>query len=243
MTHRFWVAGDQLEDERVRFTAAQAHQIRSVLRLHAGDQVRVFDGVKPVDRVVELANDDSAAARIIQEAPQAAEPRTDLHMYPALLQRDKFELVLQKLTELGVAAITPILTARSLVREAPDDRRCARWRTILTEAAEQCGRGVVPELLPAQTLAAALQRASGQLVLAYEGERQVALREALRSEPRVVAVFVGPEGGYTPDEVDCARRAGAQVVSLGPRVLRAETATIVAATLVLYERGDLSWPE
>jgi 16S rRNA (uracil1498-N3)-methyltransferase len=241
MTHRFWVAGEQLEGEQVRFTESQAHQIRSVLRLRAGDQVRVFDGVTLADRVVQLT-EDTATGRTIGKAPQAPEPRTCLTVYPALLQRDKFEVVLQKLTEVGVASITPIVSVRSLVRRAPDDSRYSRWRMILREAAEQCGRGVVPELLPTQPLSAALQCASGRVVMPYEAERQLALRDALRGEPQDVALFVGPEGGYTLEEVDCARQSGAQVVSLGPRVLRAETAAVVAAALVLYERGDLSWP-
>lgn len=160
-----------------------------------------------------------------------------------LLQRDKFEVVLQKLAEIGAGSITPVVTARSLVREAPDARRYARWWAILREAAEQCGRGLVPELLPAEPLSIALQRGEGRVVMAFEGERQRELRHALTDRPSVVSVFVGPEGGYTSEEVDCARRLGAEIVTLGPRVLRTETASPLLAALVLYELGDLSWPE
>jgi 16S rRNA (uracil1498-N3)-methyltransferase len=241
MTHRFWVAGEQLDAEQVRFTQEQAHQLRSVLRLRSGDQVRVFDGLNMADRLVELT--DAGTGRVVGEVAQPPEPRTRLSVFPALLQRDKFEVVLQKLTEVGAAAITPVITARSLVREAPDARRYARWRAILREAAEQCGRGVVPELLAVEPLWAALEGADGRLVVAYEGERQRELRDALAEHPSVVSILVGPEGGYTSDEVDCARRQGAEVVTLGPRVLRTETASPLLAALVLYELGDLSWPE
>jgi 16S rRNA (uracil1498-N3)-methyltransferase len=240
VTHRFWVAADQLDGEQVRFTDAQAHQLRGVLRLRVGAQVRVFDGCSRFDRVVELV--DVASGRIVGEVAQAPEPRTCLSVYPALLQRDKFEVVLQKLTELGAAAIRPVLTERSLVREPPDERRSVRWRAILREAAEQSGRGVVPDLLPPLPLADALRAGENLVVLAYEGERQCVLRDALRGQPTRVALFVGPEGGYTEAEVERARGVGARVVTLGPRVLRAETAALVASALVLYELGDLSWP-
>jgi 16S rRNA (uracil1498-N3)-methyltransferase len=247
MTHRFCIASEQLDANQVRFTDEQAHQLRDVLRARPGARVQVFDGRDRVDRLVELT--DAARGRVVGEVAQAPEPRTRLSVYPALLQRDKFELVLQKLTEVGAASITPLVTARSLVREAPDERRYARWHAILREAAEQCGRGVVPELRPARPLANALQcdfcedlPGESLSVMACEGERQNALRAALRGRPKRVALFVGPEGGYTPEEMACARDAGARMVTLGPRVLRAETAALVASALVLYELGDLSWP-
>jgi 16S rRNA (uracil1498-N3)-methyltransferase len=159
------------------------------------------------------------------------------------LQRDRFELVLQKLTEIGAAAIAPVVTERALVREAPDSRRYMRWQAILREAAEQCGRGVVPALLPALPFALALGDAAGRRVMAHAGVRCQTLRAALADRPRGVALFVGPEGGFTPGEVACARGAEASIVTLGPRVLRAETAAMLVAGLVLYELGDLSWPK
>jgi 16S rRNA (uracil1498-N3)-methyltransferase len=237
-THRFFVTPDQLNGDTVRFSQAQAHQLRSVLRLRAGDVVRVFDGLAPVDRLVELAS--TGQGTVVDTRPQPPEPRTRLVMYPALLQRDKFEPVLQKLTELGAAAIAPVITARGLVREPPDQRRQERWRAILREAAEQCGRGVVPALLPAQAFSPAIDSAEGAVIVAYERERRRQLRDVLHPPAPTVAVFVGPEGGFAPEEAACAERAGAYLVTLGPRVLRTETASPVLAALVLYELGDLS---
>jgi 16S rRNA (uracil1498-N3)-methyltransferase len=241
MKHRFFVESDQIEADEVRFAEDQAHQLRSVLRLRAGDQVRVFDGLLARDRVVELI--DVVRGRIVGELPQAPEPRTRLVVYPALLQRDKFEPVLQKLTELGAAAVAPVITARGLVRDAPDERRAVRWRAIVREAAEQCGRGVVPELRAAVRFADAIGIAEGTRLVAYERERHLSLRAALLERPTAVSLFVGPEGGYTSEEADYARSAGAQLITLGPRVLRTETASPVLAALVLYELGDLSWAQ
>ena len=238
MRHRFFVDPAQINGQAVSFSKEQAHHIRHVLRLQAGATVRVFDGVEPVDRVVVLTA--GTAGRVSAARPQAAEPRTRLVVYPALLQRDKFESVLQKLTEIGAAAIVPVLTARALVREPPDDRRQIRWRAILREATEQCGRGVVPSLLPTAPLAAALQSAAGTVLMAYEGERHRQLKEALSGGAQTVSLFVGPEGGYDPSEAALAEAAGARLITLGPRVLRTETASPLLAALVLYELGDLS---
>ncbi|HEX8967615.1 MAG TPA: RsmE family RNA methyltransferase [Chloroflexota bacterium] len=238
MRHRFLVGPQGFDGDHVAFAADQAHQIRSVLRLRAGDRVLAFDGITPRDRLVELI--DAGHARVVAEQPQAPEPATRVIVYPALLQRDKFETILQKLTELGVAAITPVITARGLVRQGPDERREGRWASILREAAEQSGRGVVPRLLPALAFSQALDNAPGRLIVAYEGERAHELRDALRPTPTTVSLFTGPEGGFASEEVACVHRAGAHSVTLGPRVLRAETAALVLTALVLYELGDLS---
>jgi 16S rRNA (uracil1498-N3)-methyltransferase len=161
-------------------------------------------------------------------------------VYPALLQRDKFEIVLQKLTEIGAAAIVPVVTERSLVREAPDEHRLIRWRSIVREATEQCGRGVMPEICPGVPFLGAVEDAEGTLVMAYERERHATLKEALHGARETVSLFVGPEGGYSLAEADRARQAGAHLITLGPRILRTETASPLLAALVLYELGDLS---
>jgi 16S rRNA (uracil1498-N3)-methyltransferase len=238
--HRFLVTSDQIQGDLVSFSPEQWHQLHAVLRLRPGDRVRVFEGAEPLDRVVELIG--VAAGRVVESLPQAAEPRTRLVVYPALLQRDKFESVLQKLTEIGAAAIVPLLTVRGVVRDVPDDRRQIRWRAILREATEQCGRGVVPELVGGLPFAPALERATaeGTVLVAYEGERQRSVHAALAGAQRTVALFVGPEGGFAPEEVACANEAGARLVTLGPRILRSETASPLLAALVLYELGDLS---
>jgi 16S rRNA (uracil1498-N3)-methyltransferase len=225
---------------QVDFTPSQQHQIAHVLRLHTGDRVRVFNGTTPLDYLVELRS--STHGTVVGECPQAPEPHTSLIACPALLRRDKFEPVLQKLTELGVAAIVPVLTARGLLREPPDQARLARWQAILREATEQCGRGRVPALRPALPFEGAVRRATAESValVAYEQERQGTLRAALEGSRGAVSIFVGPEGGYTSEEVEIARTHGARLVTLGPRVLRTETASPVLAALVLYERGDLS---
>jgi len=230
--HRFLVDPAGWRAERVVFSAAQAHQIRSVLRLRPGDQVRVFDGERACDRLVELVG--PAEGQLLDELPQAAEPRTHVVAYPSLLPRDKFELVLQKLTEVGASRIVPVVCERSLVRDPPDERRLARWRLIVQEATEQCGRGRVPQLASAESFGAAIAHAPGQRLVAYAGGG-LSLPSAVSEAPSTVSLFVGPEGDFSPREVQQAHQAAAHLVTLGPRVLRADTASPVFAALVLYE--------
>lgn len=235
--HRFAVA--RLEGDRAHFTPAQVRQLRQVLRLGPGDRVRVFDGQRPLDHLVrlELAAGD-LVGRVEAEIPMQGEPRARLTAYPALLQRDKLEQVLQKLVEVGVTSIRPTLTARGVVRAAPDAPRLDRWRAILREAAEQSGRSIVPGLELPAPLARALAEAEGTRLVAAVGSHH-SLREALRGSPPRVALFVGPEGGFAPEELAAADAAGAAVVSLGPRTLRSETASPVFAALVLQHLGEL----
>lgn len=228
-------------DDRVVFTTAQARQIRSVLRLSTGDLVRVFDGQADSDLVVELVASGSEAlvGEVVGTTPYAREPSTPVAVYPALLQRDKFEQVLQKLVEVGASSITPVVTERSLVRQPPDDRRLERWHAIMQEAAEQSGRGMVPALRPALPLRTALEAAAaaGTTLLAFEGASAAPLAHCLSAADLPigeVSLFVGPEGGFADNEVEHARGWGARIVSLGPRILRAETAAPVFAALVQF---------
>jgi 16S rRNA (uracil1498-N3)-methyltransferase len=166
-------------------------------------------------------------------------------LYQGLLKAAKFEWVLQKGTELGVAAFVPLRTERSVTgAEDVGASKRARWQRILTEATEQCGRARVPDLAEPRPLAeAARALPPGDLALIpWEREHATALRAALATlgaAPAAIHLFIGPEGGFAAGEVALARECGARPVSLGPRVLRAETAAIAAVTLALAACGDL----
>ena len=245
--HRFFVSPDARHGARIRFDDAQAQQMRRVLRLRPGDRVVALDGA---GRQYEVELDEvgaTAAGRVLAEAAAAGEPVARLTLYQSLLQRDKFEWVLQKGTEIGVAVFAPVITRRSLVRDAElGPERLARWRRIIQEAAEQSGRGALPALRPPLPFAAAAAEAAGygRALIAWEGEARRTLGEALAAppEPLTVALYVGPEGGFDPVEVEAATGHGALPVTFGPRILRTETAALVGAALVLYQLGELDAP-
>ena len=159
-----------------------------------------------------------------------------------LTKEPRFAVLLEKATELGVAEIVPVVTRRSVVRPWKEGAKQERWRRIVIEATEQCERARPPRLHTPLPLPQALRLADGLRVVPWEEEQSLGLRQLLRGlteAPRQVSVLVGPEGGLEPQEVEMARGAGFAVVTLGPRILRAETAAIVACALVMHELGEL----
>lgn len=243
--HRFAIRPEWRQGERIRFSAEATEQMRRVLRLGPGDLVGAFDG-SGQEYLVRLTATAATGAvgEIEATAERASEPRLAIRLAQALLPRDRFELVLQKGTEVGVAGFVPLVTERSLVPAgALGAERLERWRRIVQEAAEQSGRTRVPRVEAPVRLAELLGDARGPLLLAWEREAARGPRRALAEiGPRLageLTLVVGPEGGFGPAEIEAAVAAGALTVSLGPRILRAETAGPILAALALYALGEL----
>ncbi len=240
--HRFYVPPPLSFHGPCPLPAEVAHRVVHVLRMGPGQRLRLFDG-SGCEVEVEIA---AVRGREVLVSPVAElppdPPAPVIHLYPALIRPQRFEWLLEKATELGVTRVQPVVSERCQVRAVElGPGKAARWRRITLEAAEQCGRRDVPELASPLPLAAALARAEGLLLLPWEAERAAAptLGEALRAaSPDVgsarcpVAIFIGPEGGFSPAEVAAARTRGVLTVSLGPRVLRAETAAVAALAIV-----------
>jgi 16S rRNA (uracil1498-N3)-methyltransferase len=240
--HRFFVPGASHDLHRVTFSAEQAKQISNVLRLKPGDTVVAFDGSgdELVVRLTEIGR--SVVGDVIEQWVNTAEPAMTLTLYQGLLKGAKFELVLQKCTEIGVSRFVPTVSERAVPAE-PSDARQSRFQSIVREAAEQSGRGRVPEIVAPVSLPQALDQATaeGPVLFAWEEAHDggVANAQPLERVKRA-SLFVGPEGGFTAAEAGRARDAGAAIVSLGPRIMRAETAAMVGAALVLFHAGELT---
>jgi len=247
--HRFFVPRSALSGDEVRLEGDLAHQLSRVLRLEAGAAVVLLDGSGlEYETRLDVVGPHRVTATVVGRRLGQPEPRVRVVLYQSLVKGERFDWVLEKGTELGVAAFVPLLSRRNVVRAAPGrSGRPERWRRVVREAAEQCGRCVLPEILPAEGLNEALSEAADLRLLPWEGEEALGLAVALQQarpaleavERPTVAVLIGPEGDFAAEEVALAREAGAQVVSLGPRILRSETAGIVAAAAVLYELGEL----
>jgi 16S rRNA (uracil1498-N3)-methyltransferase len=242
--HRFFLTPDCLAGESVSIPDGLAHRLRRVLRLGAGDHIVVLDN-SGWEYEVELreASREGLEGSVVDRSRAAGEPRTIITLYQALLKGQSMELVLQKCTEIGVTSFVPVICERCVAGE-PTSARLSRWTGIIQEAAQQSRRGKLPLLSDAITFPAACALASGITLMPWEGETDRDIGDVLNEAPRggdslEVALFVGPEGGFTADEVEHARGSGVSSVSLGRRVLRAETAGLVAATAVLYELGEL----
>lgn len=245
-TNRFFIPASDLAGDQVRLGPEQSHQVCHVLRLKAGDSVVVLDnsGVE-YDVTLTAVSRAEAVGLITGQRPAAGEPAAELVLFQSLLAREKFEWVLQKGTEVGVAQFVPVLTDRSLLRaKVVEDSKMDRWRRIVMEAAEQAHRGRVPKISQIVSFGEAVDQLVGfdRRLIAAPFRETVSLREALEGtggKPVSVALMIGPEGGFTQEEMTLAREKGVAPIRLGPRVLRTETAAIVAAALILYELGEM----
>lgn len=200
------------------------HQILGVLRLKKGDEIVLCNGAQTDARAEILATSrNEVRVRIIARTPSSAVAHREVTLYCAILKRENFEMVAQKATEVGVSVIVPLITQRTVKLAL----RIDRLQIIAREAAEQCGRGSVPHIAEPLSLTVALQSLAE--VPGYYGESgDVTLDPHILAPYNRVAVFIGPEGGWTPEErVEC-ERAGLRPLSLGSFTLRAETAAIVA---------------
>lgn len=229
-----------------------AHQARDVLRLPTGATLRLLDGVggEYPARLV-LVERKRVIARIGARQAGHAEPATRVVLCQGMLKAAKFEIMLQKCTELGVAAFVPLLCERSVaVAEEASESKRRRWAKIVAEAIEQCGGTRLPKLCAPCTLTDAVTSLPTDAIalIPWEETREMPLHATLAgviadrggiaciSEVRI---FIGPEGGFSASEIELAQRTGVIPVTLGPRILRAETAAIVSATLALDALGAL----
>jgi 16S rRNA (uracil1498-N3)-methyltransferase len=240
---RVFLPPDRISGGRAALTDDARHYLRDVLRLAPGATVEVFDGAGGAYDATIAAGFDALAVGPRRAAARAGRA---VALLLALAKGEKMDLVVQKATELGVASIAPFAAERSVVRLEGDKgaERARRWRRIAEEAARQCGRADVPDVAAPVPLAAALAalppgtatfvlHPGGAPLAAAEGEDGAAVA------PAACAAVIGPEGGLTKAEVDACERAGARRAGLGPRVLRAETAAIVAVTVLQVRFGDL----
>jgi len=259
--HRFFVHPSCLQDDVLVLQGDVVHQIKDVLRLQPGDTIVVLDdsGWEYLVRI-DTVEQEQVHGQIQQKVLARSEPRAKITLYQSLLKGDKFEWVLQKGTELGVVEFVPTVSDRCVISSVDDvsKTKFERWQKIILEAAEQSRRGRLPRLHPPMLLPQACERArmADLAVMPWEEEERRSLRSMLTDwvpipvkvqgkqtsvsrRPFSIHVFIGPEGGFTTREVDQARRYSIVPVTLGARILRAETAALAAATVILYQLEDI----
>lgn len=242
--HRFFVPGLPPPGAVVPLPPPTARQVARVLRLRPNDTVTLFAGDGfDVPATIERVDGASVTVRLGQPVPGRPLPCPPVTLAQSLLKHDHFELVVQKATELGARRILPLVAQRSVSTVKPEAvlSRLERWRRIAIEAAEQSGRATIPAIEPPRTLEEIeAELRSYRAILLWEGAEAQPLAE-LELEPETpVLLLVGPEGGWAPGEVERLRAAGAAPVSLGPLILRSETAAVagIAAIQALTARRD-----
>jgi 16S rRNA (uracil1498-N3)-methyltransferase len=228
----------------VTLATDEARYLREVLRLKVGDEVYVFNGEgKEFRSQVEESRRDTAILKVVEEvAPARPESPLELTLAAALLKGEKFDLVVQKATELGVTRIVPVVTklADIRLRDTSDaTKRVSRWQRIALEAAKQSGRAVVPDVLDPVGFESLVSETGSERAIMFSERDGQPLAEALVGLSSSLTALVGSEGGWTDQEITMARDNGWRIVTLGGRTLRAETAAITVAALLQHRFGDL----
>lgn len=230
MRHRIFV--DAIAPE-VMVTGDEFHHSARVVRVRVGEEIELFDRAGNAARGTIQSLDRDSAVIVTGESLPSRESPIPVHLAMAVIQLEKFELVLQKATELGVRSIIPMTTERVELRPERYANKRERWEKIVFEAVKQSGRAFVPAIEKPLTFAEVIRR-TGERIL-FDADAEPSSIERLKE----VTLLIGPEGGWTDDELRAARDAGCSFQRLGPRRLRAETAAIAAMAVITSRFGDL----
>jgi len=239
----FFVSPKNFRGRQFFFDPSESRHLAQVLRKKAGDLIRVFNGEGIVSeaKILDASRPERVTGELLRTISTGSRSRKIINIHPALLKGPRFDWLLEKLTELSVAEIHPILTERTVVRFANEKAagKIERWEKIILSAAKQCGRETFPRIYPAvsfQKAVSSLPKEDLNLIL-WEAEEKCSLAEALHSPKssatQTINLIVGPEGGLSVQEAQTAILAGAKPVHLGERILRAETAAIAAAAYLI----------
>jgi len=241
--HRFFIP--QLYNEEMSITGVDAKHIGKVLRMQPGDKLQIVsdDGVSALAEVTAIS-ETTVTVRCLEVLAESHEPAVKITLAQGLAKGEKMDFIIQKAVELGAYSIVPVAMEHSVVRldGAKADKKVERWQKIAEAAAKQSKRDIIPQVQAVQSVSQMLANNNCKTkIIAYECEDRMSLKTALREAGQLddLLLIIGPEGGISEGELGKAREAGAIPVSLGRRILRAETAGLVAMSAIFYETGDL----
>jgi len=241
--HRFFIP--QLYNEEMSITGVDAKHIGRVLRMQPGDKLQIVsdDGVSALAEVTAIS-ETTVTVRCLEVLAESHEPAVKITLAQGLAKGEKMDFIIQKAVELGAYSIVPVAMEHSVVRldGAKADKKVERWQKIAEAAAKQSKRDIIPQVQAVQSISQMLANNNCKTkIIAYECEDRMSLKTALREAGQLddLLLIIGPEGGISEGELGKAREAGAIPVSLGRRILRAETAGLVAMSAIFYETGDL----
>ncbi len=231
---RFFVA--PFGGDTAILTGQEAHHIARVLRMRMGEELTLCDGAGTdySCRILSVS-DGEVRAEVLYRRPTASEPTTAVTLYQGLPKSEKMELIVQKCVEIGVTRVVPVSMARSIVKlnAAEGAKKVARWQKIAASAAEQSGRGIVPEVAEPLSFKQLLQAVEYENTVTFYEGGGAPLSELVRADTRQISLVIGPEGGFEEKEIEHLKAVGAHVATLGPRILRCETAPLVALSVVM----------
>ena len=238
----FFAEPSWIGEQQIRLEGADVNHMKNVLRMKYGEDVQINDGKGNVYLcTVNGYEDNVAVLDILKKLDQDTELPSRLWLFQGLPKGDKMEWIVQKAVELGAYSVVPFAAKRSVVKldEKKAEKKRTRWQAIAKGAAEQSGRGIVPEIQPVMSFQKALELAKKLDVILIPYELEEGMKETARRIQQIrpgqsVGIFIGPEGGFEEVEVELAKEAGATSVSLGKRILRTETAGLTTLSILMY---------
>lgn len=243
--HRFFADSENIDEKEITIVGEDVKHIKNVLRLEIEDKIEVSNkfGIDYICTIKDLAK-DSVICDIVEKFNSKGESDIDIVLYQGLPKSTKMELIVQKSTELGVKKIVPLETFRCVAKmndKKKEKKKIERWIKIAEEAAKQSKRGIIPEISEAISFKEAIALLKDETVIVpYESEEEIGIKSVLKEiKSKRINIIIGPEGGFESNEIEELENIGAHIVTLGPRILRTETAGFTTAALILYELGDL----
>jgi 16S rRNA (uracil1498-N3)-methyltransferase len=244
--YKFFVHRDSFYNDTAVIEGDDVKHIYKVLRLEAGEQVSINDcqGKEYLGQIEDVSK-TKVIVKLIEELPVNNESPVNIYLYQGLPKSSKMDLIVQKATELGVKEITPVITERVVVKsELGEFKKVDRWNRIALEACKQCKRTLIPIIntpIEFEELMSNLG-AMDLIVVPYENQTGFGIKNLtaqIKHTLRNIAIIIGPEGGFEEEEIERLKASGAYIVTLGPRILRTETAGFVCTSLLMYELGDM----
>ena len=242
--YRFYVSADQLAEKEVFISGGDVNHIKNVLRLEVGDWIVACDGngTDYVSRIQSICSDEVVAS-IEKVQPTGTELPVRITLFQGMPKKDKLELIIQKAVELGACEIVPVMTKRTVVKlseEKKINKRLERWQSIAYAAAKQCDRGIIPTVHKPVSYEEALAMADQLDYKVIPYELQTGMEEARKivdqaCKQRSLGIFIGPEGGFEPEEVERAMTRNIHPMTLGKRILRTETAGMALLSILMFQ--------
>lgn len=241
---RFFVSPQNIKNENIIVSGEDAKHIKTVLRMREGESLTVCDGCgMDYECSINSFVDKEILLDIVSKSNSVSEPETKITLFQGLPKADKMELIIQKCVELGIDEIVPVYTERCIVKLDKKDKeakKIERWQKISESAAKQSGRGKIPTIKPVINFKEAVEISKNfdGAIIPYENEKDRGIREFVKDfHGKTVAMFIGPEGGFSTDEINLSVEKDVLPVTLGKRILRTETAGLSALSILLYELG------
>lgn len=245
--HKFFVPRENFKESFAIIDGDDVKHIYKVLRLKNGDKVSINNccGEEYLGEIISITK-AIVEVKLIEKLPVNNESPVEIHLYQGLPKSSKMDLIVQKATELGVKQITPVVTQRVIIKnEMEKFKKVDRWNKIALEACKQCKRTLIPSITMPIDFDTLIKELSNMdmVIVPYENQEDLGIKKVIKGlqarKIKKIGIVIGPEGGFETSEIENLKDNGAYIVTLGPRILRTETAGLVAASLLMYELGDL----